>query len=165
VVADFAALAADVERAGALAWTDEAGERRAPGADPRALIAMAVIAAVAMAIAASAGTRGKRRAAGGRAASIGDTPLARGGGVGASTASWTCAASSPQKSDAAQYVAESEASACAGVGGSLFSLVPELGSGLVPPMGMSSSSDSSHWRGRRRTTLLEGLEPFLPSGF
>jgi hypothetical protein len=103
VVADFAALAPDVGRAGAVAWSDEVVERRAAGAEPRALIATAVIAAAAaMAIAVSAGTRGNRRVAGGRATSLCETPLGRAGGAGASTASWTCAASSPQKSDAAQ---------------------------------------------------------------
>jgi hypothetical protein len=126
-------------------------------------------------------------------------------GAGASSASWTNAASSPQKSDAAQAVVGDSESLFGGAcrigtvcssGPSQLAAwpwpsepldeAPEAGlspfcsasavggsgrdsdgsardSVVRPPIGTSSSSDSSHWRGRRGTTLLAPVVPVLPS--
>lgn len=194
------AVTADLERAAALAWSGEvrAESRGAAGADPKPVRAAAMTAMAAIVIAVRAGALRSqcefaRRQRSGRAACV--EPCA---GTGASSASCTAAASSPQKSDAANDGAPDPESASAvcfvvgcGVIGTVSCSVPSQvlawprGPGAVdaagrssplirppfapdsrsgPPIGTNSSSDSSHWRGRKWTTLLEWLEPFLPSG-
>jgi hypothetical protein len=194
-----AAAASAVEGMVVSARSDEIDAERpgVAGAEPKPLMADATSAAAAMASAAELTDRRglwKRRGGDPAGSPAGD------GETGTSSASWTDAASSPQKSAAAQDSVPGLA-AGSGVIGTVSSPAPSqvlacpvpsaavsssarwadafpsrglVSSGgedaaalsdsdVAPPIGTSSSSASSHWRGRRWTTLLARVEPVLPS--